>query len=99
MKNRFMLLVLSLLFIVSIFSFDNISDVNVRSHQYYDENEVTEEVNKLEQNNKDLFERIKKLEELAQNYITSRNVPANKTELCLQYLRRDRYGNDKTFDG
>ena len=95
MKNRFMLLVLSLLFIVSIFSFDNISDVNVRSHQYYDENEVTEEVNKLEQNNKDLFERIKKLEELAQNYITSRNVPANKTELCLQYLRRDRYGNDK----
>ena len=96
MKNRFLLIVLSLLLLVSVFSFDTISESIVHSHQYYKDNEVIEEeVNKLEQNNNDLFERIKKLEELAENYITSRNIPANKTELCLQYLRRDRYGNDK----
>lgn len=95
MKNRIILIVLSFLLVSSIFSYGSINESNVSSYQYYTDNEVEEPGNKLEQNNKDLFERIKKLEELADNYITSRNIPITKTELCLQYLRRDRYGNDK----
>ena len=69
----------------------------------YGTNEVQNEVvsyqyetdNKLSKSNDDLLDRIDSLEGLAEDYVAERGIDANPVELCLQYLRRDRYNNDK----
>jgi hypothetical protein len=51
--------------------------------------------NKLSKSNDDLLDRVDRLEGLAEEYIMERQIDANATELCLQYLRKDRYNNEK----
>lgn len=89
MKNRFILVILSLFVICGLFIFnDNKTEVEVVSQQYKEDNQ-------LSLSNDDLFSRVDRLEKLAESYIAERNINANKVELCLQYIRKDRYNNEK----
>lgn len=89
MKNRFIFVILSLFIIFGLVIFNNNeTEVEVVSQSY-------KEDNKLSTSNDDLFNRIDRLEKLADSYITERGIKANKVELCLQYLRKDRYNNEK----
>lgn len=92
MMKKLLICMLCILMICSfVLSFSNSNSKmqnEVVSYQYKDDN-------KLSKSNDELFKKVEKLEKLAQDYINERQIDANATELCLQYLRRDRYNNDK----
>lgn len=89
MRRLLMFLLCIMIIFTFVFSYGNKSMQNeVVSYQY-------ESDNKLSKSNDDLLDRVDRLEGLAEEYIMERQIDANATELCLQYLRKDRYNNEK----
>lgn len=91
MKNKLFVFICSLFLMVGVFI-----AVNDASYSLSSGNEVLyRDTSTMSSENEKLFNKIKKLEELANSYIKDNNLNYNSVELCLQYLRRDRYNDEK----
>lgn len=90
MKNKLFVFICSLFLLVGIFigTIDYANSSRSDVVQYRDTSTMVSE-------NEKLLEKIKQLEELAVNYKKEKNLDINSVELCLQYLRRDRYNDEK----
>lgn len=90
MKNKLFIFICSLFLLVGIFigTVDYANSAKSDVIQYRDTSTMVSE-------NEKLLDKIKKLEELSINYIKEKNLNISSTELCLQYLRKDRYNDEK----
>lgn len=90
MKNKLFVFICSLFLLVGIFigTIDYANSSRSDVVQYRDTSTMVSE-------NEKLLEKIKQLEELAVNYKKEKSLDINSVELCLQYLRRDRYNDEK----
>ena len=90
MKNKLFVFICSLFLLVGIFigTIDYANSSRSDVVQYRDTSTMVSE-------NEKFLEKIKQLEELAVNYKKEKNLDINSVELCLQYLRRDRYNDEK----
>lgn len=90
MKNKLFVFVCSLFLMIGVFigAMDMSNSLINEPIQYRDTSTMVSE-------NKKLLEKVKKLEELAISFKKENNLEINSVELCLQFLRKDRYNDEK----
>ena len=89
-KNIFLSVLVVSLMICSFFSilFLNIKENKITLFAYPNYSISDDYIN---EQNKIVLNKVKQLQTLAENYIDENNLSLSVTELCLQYIRKDRY--------
>ena len=89
MKNRLLMILFSLFLVFGfIVECNDKSIFSVDSIRYLEDQSLSDK-------NDALLSKVDRLEKLAEAYIMEREIPASKVELCMQYIRKDRYSTEK----
>ena len=89
MKNKLLMIIFSLFLVFCfIIECNDKTIFSVDSIRYLEEQSLSDK-------NDALLSKVDRLEKLAEAYIMERDIPASKVELCMQYIRKDRYSTEK----
>ena len=78
-------LIISILYTGSLVYKENFEKININKKNYMTQSPTPDELNTI------ILNKVKELQQYAESYKTENGVSTSATELCLQYIRKDRY--------